>query len=362
MKRKILCVLFAAALAAMCLFAVSCSGNGGDSDDSSNEAVSGNDGVTETDVTTDNNETNAMTDEPYESAMATENEDTTSSKSYSDPYDDGSVTTNTAAENTTAADSDDGSEMTVYTIKYVALGDSICYGYGLDSPETERYSVLVASYIDAYEYYECGEYNYGVNGQTSSELLETLKNGEITELSDADVVTVSIGANNILSPATSFFINYVAASLIEDDTTRNAALASLYTDFISELDAGVAAFEADLPEIIENIYKSAPIAEIIFQTVYNPFRNFDLAIDTGNGEVSLSELADVYITKINDIINGNWGVYGYEIADIYTAFESEIDVVFADAAGTSLLSFDPHPTAKGHELIAKTIFALIYLD
>lgn len=362
MKRKILSVLFAAALAAMCLFAVSCSGNGGDSDDSLNESVSGNDDVTETDVTTDNNETNAITDEPYESVMATENEDTTSSKSYSDPYDDGSVTTNTAADNTTAADSDDGSEMTVYTIKYVALGDSICYGYGLDSPETERYSVLVASYIDAYEYYECDEYNYGVNGQTSSELLETLKNGEITELSDADVVTVSIGANNILSPATSFFINYVAASLIEDDTTRNAALASLYTDFISELDAGVTAFEADLPEIIENIYKSAPMAEIIFQTVYNPFRNFDLAIDTGNGEVSLSVLADVYISKINDIIEGNWGVYGYEIADINAAFANEIDVVFADAEGTSLLSFDPHPTAKGHELIAKTIFALIYLD
>ncbi|MCD7776675.1 MAG: GDSL-type esterase/lipase family protein [Firmicutes bacterium] len=370
MKKRIISLLLAISLtlAVLSLTLTSCGGDG-DEDDTDTPAGTESDSGS---IGTGNNETGDM--EPYESVMATaedtDEESTTSSKSYSDPVDDGSVTSETEAENTSVPDStssdgaetDDYGERTVYTIKYVALGDSICYGYGLDSPETERYSVLLSSYIDAYDYYDCGEYNYGVNGQTSGELLESLRSGEIAELEDADLVTVSIGANNILSLATPFFISYLSSYVIEDTDARNEALSALFESFTASLQAGVDDFESDLPEIISEIKSKSPNAEIIFQTIYNPFRSFNYTIDTGSGEVSLSSLSDEYITKINNIINSNWAVCGYEVADIYTAFASEIDVVFCDAEGSTLLSFDPHPTAKGHEVIAKAIFALVYLD
>ncbi len=247
------------------------------------------------------------------------------------------------------------------TLKYTALGDSIAFGYGLLSPETERYSALLDTYIDALTGYEAESYNYGINGQTSSELLAALTNDPAfaPELNGADIVTVSIGANNVLSPAISMFMQYAINSLIEDEAQQRAANKLLYEAFNKEAAAGVATFAEEMPDIIAAIKARAPEAKIFFETVYNPYNNVSLKLPVGDAVMDLNEASDELVGKLNAIITANADTLGYTVADVYTALENETGVVNAESftEGGGILNYaalDPHPTAKGHAIIAGT--------
>ncbi|MBR4960033.1 MAG: hypothetical protein IKY52_03970 [Clostridia bacterium] len=89
---------------------------------------------------------------------------------------------------------------------YVSLGDSIARGYGLDNIAADRFSAVAGRLWEADSPVEV--YNYGVDGQTSTELLEMLTEVSLPGLADADVISVSIGANNVLGPAFAFLRNY----------------------------------------------------------------------------------------------------------------------------------------------------------
>ncbi len=246
------------------------------------------------------------------------------------------------------------------TLRYVALGDSIAYGYGLAKPETERYSALIDAYLDSIPGTECDGLNYGVNGQTSSELLTALMTDAsfAPDLANADIVTVSIGANNVLGPAISMFAQYALNMMIEDASLRDASNKRLYESFNAEADEGVARFAADLPRIIDAIKSKAPNAKIILQTVYNPYNRVSLALPLGDMTLELNQSSDALVKKLNEIIIANAGTLGYEVADVYTALEGETGVVNAEGfSGGELFDFtalDPHPTAKGHTVIAET--------
>ena len=95
------------------------------------------------------------------------------------------------------------------TRRYVALGDSIARGYGLDDPETQAYPALLRDRMQSYSEVEYA--NYAVDGQTSAGLLELLSNGGAPMLDGADVVTVCIGANNLLGPT----IGLLSEQLVE---------------------------------------------------------------------------------------------------------------------------------------------------
>lgn len=95
------------------------------------------------------------------------------------------------------------------TRRYVALGDSIARGYGLDDPETQAYPALLRDRMQSYSEVEYA--NYAVDGQTSAGLLELLSSGGAPMLDGADVVTVCIGANNLLGPT----IGLLSEQLVE---------------------------------------------------------------------------------------------------------------------------------------------------
>lgn len=349
MLKKIISVLLISILLTSSL--VSCGGSGDGSDTTGAGTDTSDDSQTDTDTIkeTDTHDTDGTTPPESSDTDRTPDDDVTS------PSDTG--------DHETADPSDDVmSDPEVATLNYVALGDSICYGYGLASPETERYSAIIDSYIDQLRYYECESVNYGVNGQTSSELLAAIKADLCPALSDADVVSISIGANNVLSPATSMLMQYALNLLIEDADQRDAANAAAYAEFESSAAAGIKQFAADLPKIIAAINERAPEAQIIFQTIYNPYNNVSISVDFADVKLDLNEAADSLVSQLNDIIKANARSLEYDVADIYTAFETETGVVNADSgSGASLLTgLDPHPTAKGHRIIADTICALIY--
>ena len=79
-------------------------------------------------------------------------------------------------------------------VRYVAIGDSISSGYGLEVPETEAFPSLIAQ-DNGYTLTNLAE-----AGETSGSLLAKLENAEMAEaLSTADVITLTIGGNDMLA-------------------------------------------------------------------------------------------------------------------------------------------------------------------
>lgn len=229
------------------------------------------------------------------------------------------------------------------TFNYVALGDSICRGYGLADPETQRYSSLIA------ERTGCAVHNYGVDGQTGSGLLTFLQEGKAEALPQADVVSVSIGANNLLTT-----LSTLLRALFSDIVTSDPEPSADAESFYAAVDEALASFEQELPELIGEIRGQAPNAHILFQTVYNPYRSFaHFPIRLNGSKVYLAELADGCVTRLNDMIRAGAQTYGYTVCDVYDAFEQNADQLVN--ASLSKLNFDPHPNAAGHKVIADTL-------
>jgi lysophospholipase L1-like esterase len=256
----------------------------------------------------------------------------------------------TTAEVTTKAE-ETTAEVTTEAPKkkqYLSLGDSIASGYGLSSARTERYSYLVAQELGA----DYVENNYGVDGYTSSQLLTLLKSG-LLDFSNTGVITVSIGANNILAPGQQL-IPY-----LQSDAA--GAYQLLQSDaFLGALAAGVTQFASDLPAIVAELRALAPDAEIVLLTVYNPYKGakYPIVVNGQAVDFEIGEFCKPYIEQLNEIVKAVAAETGCLVADVYTAFEESTDVntnVTLSISGHITTSFDPHPNKKGHRLIAEVI-------
>lgn len=230
---------------------------------------------------------------------------------------------------------------------YVALGDSISFGIGASQPDN-GYVNRFYNFLQALPGNEgMVLHNLSVSGHTTTMLKNVLANNDTQlALAKAKVVTVSIGANNLLGPIISKIQKYAGTS-IDDPNLKQKILAilsdknnlNLYTSIItSELNAGIQKFEQDWPEITSGIKTMAPSAEIYAMTVYNPFTKDDIFYN----------MVDPFIQKINKTINTPDA--GYKVADVYTAFNNDT----SGLALTGVEAFDPHPSDKGHEIIFNT--------
>ena len=249
-------------------------------------------------------------------------------------------------------------------IGYVALGDSIAFGYALENVEADRYSTLVESYLDEHSARGCVCSNYGINGLTSGGLIDNLVAGFAPELEGAELITVSIGANNVLGPSVTMLTQYTLNLLVGDRERAAELNTALYASFTEETEAGIADFERDLPNIIALLRAKAPDARIIFQTVYSPYANFDLTLDFAVVKTTMADESDRLVGRLNDIIKANADKLGYEVADVYAAFDGRYGLVNAGTVGgtTTFTGFDPHPTREGHRVIADVICDILKED
>ena len=284
-------------------------------------------------ITADAETTDTVTTFEETTAEETTAEATTSEETTSDP-----------SANTT------GVPGVIFSSDYLSVGDSIANGYGLMNQTAERYSALLQASLSL------GKLNSSaVDGQTSSELVLALESGILTK--GNSLVTVSTGANNILRPAIPVLLSAL--------TNPQAAQATLTSaEFDATLKAGIAALAEDLPKIVQKIRAANPDADIVLMTVYNPFKGVK-GVSLANGftvDFDLSALTDGYICAMNEIIKTVADETGCILADVYTAFEeSEIRVVnvIVDENGYVSNSYDPHPNAAGHQLIADVIRAVL---
>lgn len=239
----------------------------------------------------------------------------------------------------------------------VSLGDSIARGYGLANPKKEAYSTLAADRITGLAY------NFGVDGQDSTELVSYItKNPAIPEaIADADYVSISIGANNFLGDAFTFlnvctdFKRNPSTELTSEDVSE------AFRKFNADVTEGVEQLREDIPQIIANIRASNEDCEILFLTCYNPYGAVNVTLDWGGAmPVNFAALSDSSVTQMNDVIRDLADDHGYTVADVYAAFEGKAARLVCAAPVESGDTFDPnavdpHPNKTGHAVIADVL-------
>ena len=228
----------------------------------------------------------------------------------------------------------------------VFLGDSIAQGYGLNDVEKERYSSLIA------EKSGCTVYNYAVPGDDGADLIALLASGACTQLEKATVIVISIGANNVLKAADTLLPYY---EQIQNGQAPEILDISETFDIIVQ---GIQRFETELPQIISDIRAINPDALIIFQTVYNPYRDFtEFKVEQKGLQISFSAFSASCVIGVNDVINNNAEELGYTVCEVYEPFkEYEGNLINALADGSNV---DPHPNSEGHKKLAELVMGAI---
>lgn len=242
-------------------------------------------------------------------------------------------------------------------VNYVALGDSIASGYGLDDVRSESYVGRIAKMLEE-RYGAVHLVNFGRNGLRSEQLLDILVNekneqyGEYrTELQKADLITLSIGSNDLLQ--------YLSLDTNLEDFKKHGD--QVFTKACER-------FAQNIPRIIDAIHKQAPGAQLFVNNIYNPCNDSSFAIAEKYID-NLDIMAETYIQKMNEgfaseevrsVFSSGTGNDRYTLIDVKKAFEKTdeklINMVF------SWRNVDPHPNKEGHRVIAEEIIANISLE
>jgi len=181
---------------------------------------------------------------------------------------------------------------------YLALGDSISSGYGLDKPKTEGFVYQIAASKE-YSGYEL--INKSVSGYTAEEVYDQLTNPEnpyyVPEdvLASADLITFTCGGNDMMNYMYDILVNaYNATGPEVPITDRNELMEIVTKDkdkAISVLSAAMNAnvisddlvasegfvtaldsFESALTDLMRYIREKNPTASVIVATQYHPYR------------------------------------------------------------------------------------------
>lgn len=238
---------------------------------------------------------------------------------------------------------------------YVVFGDSIAAGYGLDgsavgSDESMRYvagrdSNAYAGIVSRALNYDLN--NFAASGATTANLLNKVKtNSVLSAVSKADLVTVSIGGNDMIGMASTILPRAAMHEALGDylDIPRtDDSIEKMYSTLESNL--------TEIMRILVNANNGK--GKIYLQTLYNPFKyNTSYTIDFGSYTYNVGNLIDYYINRINEIyrrVRSNVG--GFYLVDTASAMNGDGRCFY------EISTPDFHPTAYGHRVIANTILA-----
>lgn len=258
---------------------------------------------------------------------------------------------------------------------YVALGDSIAYGYGLANRETESYPNMIR---EKYNISESNFQNLSIPGMTCTEFYQKIQEEDYTNvISNADLLTISIGSNELLGLVTKAVSEVTgvpedSANFVEEaqNVFLNAnmleklnMLTEIYNMFTSEemklqIEASINAYRDNWIKSIQYIKQINPDITIVATEFYNPYYEISL------GSYDLGGFVDENIQKLNEIlINSSNSETEYKIAKIYDAFNITDPRLTNVNISLSNLNVDPHPNALGHEVICTKIMdALVDVD
>jgi lysophospholipase L1-like esterase len=179
---------------------------------------------------------------------------------------------------------------------------------------------------------------------------------EYTPLYDADIVTLDIGANDLLSG----FYSLVDAYPGIQESTDPAVIAAFQKEVAVVLNKTVAnlgttgkTVQANIETILQNVLKANPKAKIYVMGYYNP-------------QPALKQMSGTDLTL--PVVYFNTFIYR-AISNVHLKNRGalisyiEMAVAMSDALDDGyLVPVDIHPTIAGHEMIAKLFWQRIKLD
>lgn len=203
-------------------------------------------------------------------------------------------------------------------VNIVAIGDSLTQGVG-DKNDQGGYVGILERTMDNNEHDLVIEFsNYGKRGNRTDQMLKRLEDEEIqTDIEDANIVLITIGANDIMEVVKENFTNITLDLFTEE---RNH-------------------FEDRLRTIISTIHDLNEDADIYLLGIYNPFEKYFEDIEELN------------------IIVDEWNRTGKLITNEFEqATFIPIKDIFDDAT-TNLFSEDNfHPNVIGYHRMAERVF------
>lgn len=274
--------------------------------------------------------------------------------------------------------------------KYVALGDSI--SFGMSATNNMGYTAMFSNHLKSLQPYTNLDFvNKSLPGYTTTELLQQIMNPSVqAELSNANIITISIGGNNLLTPligtiAAAFQLDPNSQTFIAELTAKIAGnpndaaliLGKLQdpTDPLAQmlnagLQNGVAKFAAELPAIISTIRTLSPNSKIYFNTLYNPlpasdplYSQYNALIGSINSGILAGSTALIYnvvdVAAIFSNYTGPLPPVNFNLAKAIAAagiYAQNPGTPQGQAALSSIPTFlDPHPNDIGHQLIYRAL-------
>ena len=233
----------------------------------------------------------------------------------------------------------------------IVLGDSISTGYNLQRDDY-CYADYIAEYLDAGHYY-----NWAKNGLTSGELLEQLQDGttQTIAVTDADLVLVSVGANDMLNAIKDYVKTYAKEGegfkeyFLRIAKSGSQAVTDATFKLTRALNTPRNTMLENLKQINERIHELNPDVTVVFQKLYNPFESSTTVYNGTDYSEQYQMFLDYLRGHFKQINNGIGGLKDAVIADPYTLFRDKAwEYIFAEKE-------DIHPNVLGHAVIAADI-------
>ncbi|MCA1039942.1 SGNH/GDSL hydrolase family protein [Bacillus infantis] len=206
-------------------------------------------------------------------------------------------------------------------IHVVSVGDSLTEGVG-DSTGRGGYLPYLQEQLEQEKGVAQTEFlNFGVKGNRTDQLLKKLRSSEVrSAISDADLVIITIGGNDVMKVVRQNFSNLN----------------------VSDFKGQKAQYEENLKEIIDTVRSENSDTQIALIGLYNPFYKW---------------FSD--ITEISDIMD-NWNEASRKILSSYDyTYFVDIKDIFENKAEDLLYTDYFHPNDKGYELIADRVYRQI---
>lgn len=260
------------------------------------------------------------------------------------------------------------------TICYVSFGDSIAVGYNLPnyiSGTSDASDEAMGQFVEdsyTYNFKTMLENKFGTNnvvsttyaqsGDSSKELINKLNSTTVQNtLKSADIVTICIGANDILGPA----LNNISGYVLKDSVSGSVTVAEMENQLSDGLEnfKGKDGAEGNLDKILNKLYAINPDAIYIFTNVYNPYKVFALPTSLSSF-ISYTDFSEQKINQMGEItevyLAGGTNTQGQTIQGLNQILESKIEAFGCDnfALVDSHASFDLHTlstTPKYNELV-----------
>lgn len=208
-------------------------------------------------------------------------------------------------------------------VDYVALGDSLAVGITSGLKLGLGYSSIIAQTLENASMLSSYSNEYSVVNSTSNHLLTVLEEERLQELlKEADLVTISIGANDLIE-----LVEFKPSGEVNAN--------------ISDLPVTLKRIGLNVKKSIKTIRQINPDVKIYVMGYFHPFPHLE--------DKSINALIKVALVALNSTLEDASQSMNASFVPIYNSFELR---------GTELVPdpMDIHPSEEGYQIIASEFF------